>query len=674
MTENPANHLFKENSPYLLQHAHNPVDWYPWTDGAIEKAKEENKLLIISIGYSACHWCHVMEHESFEDIEVAVLMNRSFISVKVDREERPDIDHLYMSACQLLGSMGGWPLNVIALPDQRPVFTGTYFSKRDWIDILNYFSDIYLNHPQELLSLADKISQGLQKMHRPPSLIINSVEDPTEPEKIYSLWAQDFDFYYGGTLGAPKFPMPVNLSSLLSYGYLNHNEEACDYVMMTLEKMAMGGIYDHLGGGFSRYSVDGHWKVPHFEKMLYDNAQLISVYAQAFRLTKKDALKIIIEETVDFIMKELTSPEGFFYSSLDADSESIEGAFYTWHSDQLYELLGPDATAFMDYFSCTETGNWEQGLNILRKKKAPSSWSEESGILEIEIPEKIIAGKQKLLNARNNRVRPRTDDKILTGWNGLMISGLLEAYRALNSPELLEKAIITAFYYREHVLKTNGNICRNFKDGRYTIPGFLDDYAFLIKAFLDLYQLTYNSSWLEVSDLLIRHTISHFTSSDGIYFHLSSGRESRLILDTIELMDTVIPSSNARMAENLFILGYVKGEPDLIRRSEKMLSGMLSSVRKNPGFHSKWFELLNRMNSGPVEISIIGKDRERLLGEFQGLYLPQVIFSNNNPVKVIDSMENAQLKNQTNIYICRNKTCFPPVSHLSDALNLIFQK
>lgn len=676
MTTKYTNHLHQENSPYLLQHAGNPVNWYPWRDEALLKAKEENRLLIISIGYAACHWCHVMEHESFSDKEVADLMNRFFVSVKVDREERPDIDHLYMSSCQLMGSQGGWPLNIIALPDQRPVFAGTYFSKQNWLYILNYFSEIQQNQPAELYNQAEKISIKLREILLPPAISILPTEDKDLPGKIYEIWEEDLDFSQGGNYGAPKFPMPANLSALLAFGYLNHQESALKYVFTTLEKMAMGGIYDHLGGGFSRYSVDAQWKVPHFEKMLYDNAQLVSVYSQSYLQSGQVALKKIIEETLDFIDRELTHPEGIFYASLDADSQGNEGSFYTWSSDQIREILNPgqDPEPFLEYFSCKDEGNWEHGLNILRKSPDPSLLPGKYGKSENELSDYLRNCRAKLMKIRNSRIRPATDDKILTGWNGLMISGLTEAYRALNSEKILEKAMKAGSFYCNQVFDSGGKIYRNYKNGKFSGPAFLDDYAFLIKAFLDLYQLTLVDSWLEASGLLARKVVADFTVNDGIYFYLSSGQESRLILETIELSDNVIPSSNAQMAENLLCLGYLTDEPEYLARAGKMVSGMLPAIRKNPGFHARWFAILNLLACGPVEVSIIGKNQQAMLRDFRKMYLPQVIFSGSKVKMTLNSNENTNDPERTNIFVCRNKTCYPPVSDVEDALKWIFQQ
>ncbi len=676
MTTRAANHLCQETSPYLLQHAFNPVDWYPWNDEALSKAKEENKLLIISIGYAACHWCHVMEHESFNDEEVAALMNRLFISVKVDREERPDVDHLYMSSCQLLGSRGGWPLNIIALADQRPVFAGTYFSKRDWIYILNYLSAIHAAQPQELIDQAQIVSEGFRKIHCPPTTGQNSPKDKYLPELIFSIWEEELDFNQGGTLGAPKFPMPANLSAILAFGQQGHNQKAVQYVLNTLDKMAMGGIYDHIGGGFSRYSVDGQWKVPHFEKMLYDNAQLVSLYSQGFLLTKQDSLKIVIQETLDFIDRELTHPEGIFYASLDADSQGNEGDFYTWTSGQIRKILSLsyDPELFLEYFSCLEEGNWEHGLNILRKTSDPSVLLEKYGISEKELSDYIKTCQSILLKARNSRVHPGTDDKILTGWNGLMINGLLEASRALHSTEILGKAIKAGTFYLEHVLNHDGNIYRNYKNGKFSIPAFLDDYAFLISAFLELYQQTFELSWIEAADRLTRQVLTKFCSEEGIYFYLSSGRDSLLIQKTMELIDHVIPSSNSRMAENLLLLGYLNNKQSYITHSEKMLSGMLPTMRQNPGFHSRWFALLNQMANGPLEIRISGFHRMQVLEELRQVYLSQAIYCGNTDVKAMKMPEDLNKMEKTKIYICHNQTCFPPVSNVPEALELIFQK
>lgn len=673
MTEKIPNHLVNQDSPYLIQHAYNPVDWYPWGEAALKKAREENKLLVISIGYAACHWCHVMEHESFEDNDVAQAMNNLYISIKVDREERPDVDNLYMNSCQVISGRGGWPLNIIALPDQRPVFAGTYFSKRDWIYLLDYFADIHRLHPEELEKMAHENEQGLKSILRLPSVGTELLWKNELPEEIVVKWKMDLDFINGGTYGAPKFPMPSNLSALLFHGHRSKNHHIQKYVQLTLEKMAMGGIFDQLGGGFSRYSVDGNWNVPHFEKMLYDNAQLLSLYANSYRLVKKDPTLKVINETIAFIDRELTSPEGLFYSSIDADSEGHEGKYYVWTSNEIIELLSGEAALFLDYFSCTTKGNWENSENVLRIASHINDFSGRNGLTQKQLESMISTWKETLMKTRENRIPPDIDKKILTCWNGLLISGLVDSYRAVGDPGILQRAVRAGLFYREQGISGDGMIWRNLSSSKNKIPGFLDDYAFLIKAFLDLYQVTLELDWLRFAEKLTDQVQENFNAEDGIFFQLSPASEKPLIQPCHELSDNVIPSSNSQMARNLFVLGHINGRNELIMRAQKMLSAILPQVKRSPAFHANWFTLLEQFIAGPIGIIITGRESMEALKEFNNFFNPDFIFSGSKDGFGLPQFKDGDEQGKTMIYVCRNKTCFPPVNKASDAIVLISQ-
>jgi len=670
MTTSPFNHLHSEHSPYLLQHALNPVDWYPWGTLALNKARDENRLMIISIGYAACHWCHVMEHESFEDEDVARSMNQNFVSIKVDREERPDVDQVYMNAAYVTTGRGGWPLNVIALPDQRPLFAGTYFSRHDWLHVLDYFSGIYRDNPQELIHQADEVEQGMKRAtgHRYHA-------DP-EPfagpgmKEIFQTWKDDLDFVNGGTPGGPKFPMPANLLCLLRFGFIHKNVKALDYVNLTLGKMAMGGIYDQLGGGFSRYSVDSSWHVPHFEKMLYDNAQLIALYADAYALTKEYGYKQVVEQTIAFAGRELTSQEGLFQASLDADSEGSEGTFYTWRTDEITRYLGDGVGIFLEYYSCQEQGNWENGLNILRKSLNDKDFAIKHALTGDQLSAIVDVFGEQLFTVRGNRVRPATDNKILTCWNGLMISALVKASLVFGKPAWLENAIAAASFYRDHVMLRMGKLWRNTRAGSLTIAGFLDDYGCMGRAFLDIYQATFDPSWLAAVEILMAEVMAHF-EADGIFFNLSSDEEPRLILETLELSDNVIPASNSIMATNLWILGYLTGNLDFIARSEQMVKKMVPEIRKNPAFHANWAMLLQDHLAGPVEVNIIGEQYSSLLQEFSGHFLPGVFFSGGEVKTPAEGNDSRYVAGKTLISVCRDKSCFPPVETIGEALSLL---
>ena len=431
-----TNQLIHETSPYLLQHAHNPVNWYPWGKEALDKAQKENKLIIVSIGYAACHWCHVMEHESFENEEVAKYMNDNFVAIKVDREERPDIDQVYMNAVQLLTGSGGWPLNCIALPDGRPIYGGTYFPKIQWINMLTQVSDFVKQNPDKAEQQAKSLTQGVQSSEM---IYLNTEEakfTTDDLNSIFTTWKSNIDFKNGGYNRAPKFPLPAGYQFLLHYNYITEDADALKAVTTTLNKMADGGIYDQIGGGFSRYSTDAYWKVPHFEKMLYDNAQLVSLYSSAYQKTKDPKYKIIVTETLDFIQRELTSKEGGFYSSLDADSEGEEGKFYVWTKSELQKALGNKADLIIDYYNVTEKGNWENSQNILFKSATDKKIADKYNITERELTKRVLEAKKILLKERKKRIRPGLDDKILTSWNALMLKAYIDAYRVFDNNKI----------------------------------------------------------------------------------------------------------------------------------------------------------------------------------------------------------------------------------------------
>ena len=489
-----TNELIKESSPYLLQHAHNPVNWYPWGEKALEKAVRENKPIIVSIGYAACHWCHVMEHESFEDEEIATYMNDHFICIKVDREERPDIDQVYMNAVQLITGQGGWPLNCITLPDGRPVYGGTYFNKKQWLHLLKQL-DAFINQEAEKANeQAITLTKGINSTEYIQLNNNKTQHSISDLEDIFNHWQPNIDFINGGSKGAPKFPLPIGIQFLLDYHCLTKSEEALKAFTTTLDKMANGGIYDHIGGGFARYSTDAIWKVPHFEKMLYDNAQLVSLYANAYQFTKNEHYKTIIIETLEFIEREMTSNEGGFYASLDADSEGVEGKFYVWDKVELDQLLGLDAILIQEYYNVTSAGNWE-GANILYTTTNDPEFAANHNISTQTLHAKLMHAKKKLLQIRDKRIRPALDDKILTSWNALMLKGYVNAYNVLGDEKYLATALKNADFIINNCMDQDGKLNRNFKNGQSTINGFLDDYAFTIGAFIDLYQSTFDKKW-----------------------------------------------------------------------------------------------------------------------------------------------------------------------------------
>ena len=665
------NHLKNETSPYLLQHSKNPVDWYPWTQEALDKARNENKLLIISIGYAACHWCHVMEKECFEDREVAAVMNRNFISIKVDREERPDIDHVYMSASYIITGRGGWPLNVIALPDGMPVYAGTYFPKSDWLTVLNHFALLYDRKEGELRNLATTIHGELSRIDKPFTGFHKKTTEQGNPDLLFEKWLPILDFKNGGITGAPKFPMPNNLEFLMAYAFLSGNEKAYTAVEISLGKIARGGIFDHLGGGFCRYSTDDHWHIPHFEKMLYDNAQLVSLYSHAYQYFRNPLYKEVVYSTLKFIERDLTAPGGLFYSSLDADSEGKEGTFYVWRSEEIMAWLGENAGLFMEFFDVTPDGNWENGLNVLHHERNEKEISFKHSMSEEELKEKVNNSKDILLKIREQRVYPEKDTKILTSWNALMISAYVSTFLTFRETGYLSKAINTAEIFAEKYVQKDGKLFRVFDNNRKIINGFLDDYSFLVKAFIALYQSTFNEVWLDTAELLINYAFAHFLDSQTGLFYYTSDTDPALINRTIDLSDNVIPSSNSQMAINLFILGHLLGKGRWIDHAGKMITCVLQELGSNPGYYSNWAILQTFFANPPYEVSIVGQNWKNLHAELTAQYLPQMILSGGDTEGSLEILKGKLVQQKTLIYVCRNKVCQLPVDNVKEALHLL---
>lgn len=673
MNEQPkyTNKLIHESSPYLLQHAHNPVNWYPWSEEALEKAKIENKLIIISIGYAACHWCHVMEKESFEDESVAHFMNQHFVSIKVDREERPDIDQIYLNAVQLMTGRGGWPLNCIALPDGRPVYGGTYFPKNQWFELLNSVLNFANEKPQDTLNQANLVTENVQNNE----LIISSSEQQSftisNLEMIFSKWKSQIDFEFGGQKGAPKFPLSVGHQFLLHYYHLTKDEDAKTAVLTTLNKMAYGGIYDQIGGGFARYSTDKFWKVPHFEKMLYDNAQLVSLYCSAFQLTKDMLYKTVVEETLDFIQRELARNDGGFYSSLDADSEGIEGKYYIWNELEIKDVLGENAELIIDYYSITSKGNWENGENILLRSENEPEITKKHNLSPEKLNEIIFKSKKLLLESRNKRIRPALDDKILTSWNGLMIKAFVDAYRVLNKSLYLEIAIKNVEFVLENLKTSENRLYRNFKNGKATINAFLDDYAFLIEALIQLYRTTFHRKWLDEAMTLTNYCLEHFYDSESNMFFYTSDIDPALIARKMELSDNVISSSNSTMAKNMYLLGHYFYEDQLIEKARTMLSNVKENIADIGVYGANWDILMTWFVNEPFEISIVGENYDELRAEIESYFMPDIILSGGNKNDDLPVLEGKLIEDETLIYICRNKTCYRPVDTVNEALEFL---
>jgi len=669
------NALIHENSPYLLQHAYNPVDWHAWNDEALTKAKRENKLLIISIGYSACHWCHVMEHESFEDSLVATIMNEHFVPIKVDREERPDVDDVYMSAAQLITGSGGWPLNAFAMPDGRPIWAGTYFPKNQWIDILNRFVDLKENEIDKLEDSANQLTSGISSFDAIELVETQQEYTPELVSDISRLFIANVDMDKGGRKGEPKFPMPNNWEYLLKYADRSGDLEALAAVTTTLDNMADGGIYDQIGGGFARYSVDGIWKVPHFEKMLYDNSQLVSLYAQAYQKTQNSKYKRIVTETLSYINREMRAPQGGFYSSLDADSEGEEGKFYVWTNDEIEEALNdnPHIAMIKDLYTVSTNGNWEHGNSILHTSLSTTLVAEKYDMSEDELHNLLPDIKDQLLSYRANRVRPGLDDKILTSWNALMIKGYIDAYRAMGEESYLDEAIVNTHFILNNQMSTDGRLNRNYKDGSSKINAFLDDYANMIQAMISLYQVTLDESWLTLSKDMTDYTISHFFNEQNGMFNYTSDLDATLVAPIVELVDKEIPASNSIMARNLNTLGEIYYNKDYQAKAEQMLRNMMPQITatEEPNFYSNWLQLVFDLSYPPYEVVVMGRDALSMTHQLMTDYTCNTIFLGDTQENNLPLLKYKYVPDETKIYVCQNKSCKFPVTEVAKARNLM---
>jgi len=663
-----TNELIHESSPYLLQHAHNPVNWHPWGEKALTKAKDENKMLIISIGYSSCHWCHVMEQESYEDTTVARIMNEHFVCIKVDREERPDIDQLYMNAAYLTTGSGGWPLNVLALPDGRPFFAGTYFSKNNLIKVLDYFIDIQIKNPSSLSDQADNITREIKSTEKVVLSQDKAILSKRNLDDIFNSFRVHIDFAKGGINQPPKFPMPSVWEYLLHYYSLSNAPDALSAVTSTLDNVAAGGIYDQIGGGFSRYSTDENWHVPHFEKMLYDNAQLVSLYTHAWQLTKNPEYNRIVYETLEFIENELTSPEGGFYSSIDADSEGEEGKFYVWTKEEIESVLGKEAPIFIEYFNITKPGNWEKDKNILFRKSTCAELSKKYNIGLQELQIEIEKSRQTIMKVRNKRVRPGLDDKILTSWNALMLKGYVDAYRAYGEARFLNAALKNADFIYYNAIGKNNEMSRNYKNGKSSVPGLLDDYSFTISAFIDLYQATFDEKWLYKANDLTDYTILHFFDTSSGMFYYTPDNHSDLIVRKMEISDNVIPSSNSEMANNLFLLGNYFNNENFIQKAQQMLKNVQKNLQKNIFSFSNWGLLGIHFIKPLYEVAIVGSDWDTIRKTLDKNYLPDAIYLGGKNEGTLNLLEDKLVSGQTTIYVCVDKACKIPVTEAEMAL------
>ena len=664
-----TNRLIHETSPYLLQHAHNPVNWYPWGEEALEKAKAENKLILVSIGYSACHWCHVMERESFENEDIAAVMNDYFVCIKVDREERPDVDMIYMNAIHLMRGQGGWPLNCFAMPDGRPVFGGTYFPPGQWLQTIKSLQSSYKESPEKFEEYANQLLSGIAQSEVIQSQSNSDDFTLEDLHEIYHNIADSYDGTEGGFGGAPKFPLPIGLEFVLAYGDQFKNKEALQFLELTLEKMAKGGIYDQVGGGFARYSVDAVWLAPHFEKMLYDNSQLVSLYAKAYKSTKNPLYEKTIRQSLEFITRELTQEEGGFYSALDADSEGEEGKFYVWSKLEIEATLGKEAGLYCEAFDISEKGNWE-GKNIPRQKKDFEELAKKYALTNTEWAQKIEQLNGKLLAKRAERVRPGLDDKILTSWNALMMKGFVDAYTALGMDSYLKIAEKNASFLWEKLGDGQGKMFRTYKDNQAKIPAFLDDYALLIQAYTSLYQITFDQKYLDRSELLLNHCFKNFLHPESQMFYYTEADEN-LVARKMELSDNVIPAANSVMAQNLLDLGMIKSQQSWINQAKDMMKNVQQNMIKGQVYYANWDLLLMRFLQPAKEVVIMGDPYVEWTQELQKHYYFNTVFVGSQKEEYVDLMNQRYVANKNMIYVCENKSCQLPVSSPLEALKLL---
>jgi hypothetical protein len=652
------NRLIHATSPYLLQHAHNPVDWFEWGTAALDKAKQEDKPILVSIGYSSCHWCHVMEHQSFEDKDIAALMNDFFVCIKVDREERPDIDQVYMEAVQAMNVNGGWPLNVFLTPDQKPFFGGTYFTPTAWAQILININKAFQSRRKEIDASAEELknllTSGDTGRYARPNEFSQLRE---EVEKSYQSIEKKFDYVWGGMEKAPKFIMPSVWQWLLRYHNITKSTKALDHLTMTLKKILHGGIYDQVGGGFARYSVDKEWFAPHFEKMLYDNAQLLSLYSEAYAVTKEEDFKRAVYETYEWLQREMMHPDGAYFSALDADSEGEEGKFYVWKSSELRSVVGNDYQMVAAFFETRENGNWEHGNNIL-KRSSNSTLSQDT----------LKTIKKLLLDARNQRPKPGLDDKILSGWNAMTIIGLCDAYRYLGDKQFLQSAIRTIEFIEKNLIAEN-RLYRSFKSVHSPHEGFLDDYAYLISAYLHLHQVTLDEAYAFKAKQWINTTLDKFfDASDGYFFYTALTAE-KLIARKKELFDNVIPSSNAIMARNLLQASTLFDHEPWREIATAMISQLAHLVREELNYTSYW-GIAAMESLQPMAEVVMSSCSERSISELQRHFIPFAVFLKADDLSILPLAhhKNAINGNET-FYVCFNKTCKLPVHTVNDALN-----
>ncbi len=662
------NSLINETSPYLLQHAYNPVDWYAWNDETLKKAKDENKPIFLSIGYSACHWCHVMAHESFENEEVAKFMNENFVNIKVDREERPDIDDIYQKVCQIATGQGGWPLSIFLTPDQKPFYVGTYFpvldsyGRKGFGSICRQLSQAWKEKPKDIEKSAEGFLDALHKTETPK--VSSKLERTILDEAAMNLF-QIGDPNYGGFGGAPKFPNAANVSFLFRYAKLSGLSKFNEFALKTLNKMAKGGIFDQIGGGFHRYSTDAKWLVPHFEKMLYDNALIPVNYAEAYQITKDPFYLDVLQKTLDFVLREMTLPEGGFYSAYDADSEGIEGKFYVWKKSEIKEILGSDADLFCLYYDVTDGGNWE-GNNILCNNINISTVAFNFGITEEKVRDILKLCSEKLLKVRSMRTCPGLDDKILVSWNSLMITAFAKGYRVTNNPKYLNAAK-TCIAFIESNLFEDGKLLRTYKNGTAKIDGYLEDYSYFVNALLDVFEIEPEPKYLKLALKLGHHLVNHFWDSENNSFFMTSDDHEKLIIRPKSNYDLSLPSGNSVSAFVMLRLYHLSQEQNFLEIATKILESQAQMAAENPFGFGYLLNTLSIYLQKPVEITIINTENSEICKSLLTTYLPNsfiVTIQNSTQLENLSKypfFTGKTFEDKTLVFVCKNFSCSLPL-------------
>jgi len=658
------NNLIHETSPYLLQHAENPVNWYGWNDEALQKAKDENKPIFLSVGYSACHWCHVMAHESFENNDVAEFMNENFVNIKVDREERPDIDDIYQKACQITTGQGGWPLSVFLTPDQKPFYVGTYFPVLDsygrpgFGSICRQLAQAWKEKPKDIEKSAESFIHALHKTEK--ITVPTKLEQTLLDEAAMNLF-QLGDPTYGGFGSAPKFPNAANISFLFRYAKMANLPKFNEFALKTLNKMAKGGIFDQIGGGFHRYSTDTKWLVPHFEKMLYDNALMPVNYCEAYQITKDPFYLDVLQKTLDFVLREMTSSEGGFYSAYDADSEGVEGKFYVWTKQEIKEILGSDADIFCLYFDVTDGGNWE-GNSILCNNLNPSTVAFNFGISEQKVHEIINSCSTKLLEVRSKRISPGLDNKVLVSWNSLMITAFAKGYRVTNDGRYLDAAK-NCISFIEKNLFVDDNLLRTYKNGTAKINGYLEDYSYFVNALLDVFEIEPNSKYLKLALKLGHHLIDHFWDSENNSFFMTSDDHEKLIIRPKSNYDLSLPSGNSVSSFVMLRLYHLSQEQHFLDIAMKIMESQAQIAAENPFGFGYLLNTLSLYLEKPIEITVINSENSELCKSLFTNYLPNsfmVTIQNSDQLKNLSEypfFTGKSFEDKTSVFICKNFTC-----------------